>query len=194
MSIGSGKITRVNINKLSLSDINLAEKRCSLTWSIRDGYPRISIFYGENSENAGFENMTILPFTHQSIIALFGCIKKVASDDVNDKSYSLSCINNVFRDGRRTDEKEIVGTVVVERDDKGIIQLKIKTSSKPDVRFRLLIDHDWFKVYDKNGTEITTSKELSTIYAKSYADLVSSVMSDLITDYTLKHNVKHTDR
>ena len=188
-----GQAIRVNINRLTIGDDNLDGKRTLLSWSIRNGYPRVSVYYGKNPEVTGFENMTILPFTPQAILSLIGSIKTVAESSDASKKYTIACINSVFKDNVRTDDKEIVGTITVYRDENGVVALKVKTSKKPEVRFRLLIDKEWYKVYGSNNEEITDKKELSEIYAKTYADVLVNIMSTLITNEAIENKVI-TDR
>ena len=137
--------------------------------------------------------MLIIPFTHQAIIGLFSAIEEVADDKTGSMDFTINCENIEWRDGVKTENKIVAGSVTIKRDEKGVVSLFLKAKDRPDVRFRLLLDKDWFKVY-QNGSEITSHKRLSEIYAKGYAKTLSLVMSDLIAQYTIDNDAVSLDK
>lgn len=158
-----------------------------LQWSIRNGYPRISIFTtSKKSDHTGFDYGTLItaPFDYITLGVLFDKFKEIIDSPVDTK-YVINCYNAEFKNGEKTGKDILQSRVVIGKDKSGIIYISVVEEEKKKIKFDLLPSDRWFKFFDNTGAEITDKAELSKVYAKSYLrTLIKLMESELLKDST----------
>lgn len=143
----------------------------TLQWSVRNSYPRITIFCSPNVKNADgtldYNKIIIAPFTVPLVFIFTKYLRSFLTDD-KPGYYTIECYNTKFKDGKRTDEVYLQAKVIIGKDDKGVIYLSALEEGKRSIKFDLLPDSRWFKFYDKDGKEVVNHAELSKAYAEAY--------------------------
>lgn len=180
------KIKRFNLLQLSLRKTLENDDYASLTWSVRDKYPRIQVFTSKTfkSEDGAvdYDKLIIAPFTYPIIYTLINQLEILANKLDLDKApvSKIECYNIKFVDGKKTDEIEKQAEIVLARSQEGVINIGVKNTKHDGLYFPLIPDLKWHKFYDKDGTEITSKKILSSLYTLSYVKLLKDTFTDTI--------------
>ncbi len=158
-----------------------------LQWSIRNGYPRISIFTtSKKSDHIGFDYGTLItaPFDYITLGVLFDKFKEIIDSPVDTK-HVINCYNAEFKNGEKTGKDILQSRVAIGKDKGGIVYISVVEEEKKKIKFDLLPSDRWFKFFDNTGAEITDKAELSKVYAKSYLrTLIKLMESELLKDST----------
>lgn len=173
------KNTNVKIAKfLSLSLSKWIEEDkgfANLQWSVRNSYPRITVFCSNHVKKEDgtmdYSKIITAPFTLPTIF-IFTRYLRLMINDKEPGYYTIECYNTKFVDGKRTDEIYLQSKVIVGKDDKGVLYLSAIEEGKRSIKFELLPDSRWFKFYDKKGNEIVDKADLSKSYALAYVKVL----------------------
>lgn len=160
---------RISFKPITLNKDNSAGRTSSMKFTVNNGYPRIVVWInGPDRTVTGFDNMIHAPFDFKSFNVFLGCLKNVLNDD-NGTTYEIKCFNAKWdrETNKRTDEIELVSTVIVGKDDKGVIYLAVVAENKPKIRFNLVTDSKWH-IVTRNGTDITLNGVGSKMYATRF--------------------------
>jgi hypothetical protein len=173
------KLTPLSLRK-DYKDNNDKDDYGLLAWSIRAGYPRINVYTSNSNKqpNAKFNYDTFItaPFDYVTFGILMDRIEKViASKD--EIKYTIDCNNIKFENGVKTNTIYLQAKVHVGRDKEGVIFIAAIEEGKRKLKFYLMPSDKWFVFYDDLNNIITDKRILSTLYAKSYLDLLKSIMS-----------------
>jgi len=152
------------------------DKLASLVWSIRQGYPRMTI-YLDNSESGGkldYSKVIIAPLDSITLETYLGLLEKVIGSD-NNTEYKINCYNIRWDNGVKTNDIYLQASLVVGKDEEGVIYIGSTVEGKPFVKFPLTVNTRWHRIIGKNGAELTDKAELSKLHAKSYLKLLSKL-------------------
>lgn len=181
----------LELNKLSLHRLNKAERTSSLKWGFRKGYPRLMVFInGSDLSVRGRDNMIIAPFGFTALNTLTGAMAEIIEADKGTE-FSINCINAKYVDNKKTDETTIQATVVVGKDQDGMIFISLSEESKPTVRFNLTLNEEWNPV-TMNGVNIGLTEFGSKMFTKRYLNQVETVFNSILaatTTYKTEENI-----
>lgn len=173
------KVKLVRLAPLSLRKyIGEEEGEALLQWSVRMGYPRITVYTDNNISKDGkmdFNKVITAPFDYTNLKLFLEYFKEII-DGEDDNKYTLECYNVKFKDGVKTNDTFLQAKVTVGKDKNGIIYLAVIEEEKRKIKFEVLPNPKWYKYYDKEGKEITDLRKLSSLYAKGYVCLVETAI------------------
>ena len=179
------KIKRINLLQLSIRKTLDNDDYASLTWGVRNNYPRIQVFtskdFKKEDGTADYDKLIIAPFTYPIIFTLISNLEVLAknSELKTPPISKIECFNTKFVDNKRTDEIEKQAEVKITRNNDNVICIGVK-NDKHEIYFPLLPDTKWHKFYTKNGEEITNQVVLSNIQTLSYVNLLKNTFADTL--------------
>lgn len=173
------KFAPLTLGKTVQNETDGSEDRPTLRWSMRAGYPRVTVFTSKNLMTEGdkmdYNKMIIAPFDIISL-NLFLQLSKEVLDNKEKSSYrEVNCLNNKFENGERTNEKYVQATVRIGIYKDGIAYIVVMASDKPKIKFDIL-PPEWFEFKDENGDIITHPSKLSREYAKVYLNTLEKLL------------------
>jgi len=155
-----------------------------LTWSSRNGYPRITVFTENKNktETFDFNRMISAPFDYTTLNSFIEMFETVINGE-KDKSYKLDCFNMKYVNNERTDEKYLQASVTIGKNKNGIVFLAVVEEGKPKIAFDLNYT-TFFKVY-KDNEPVTDAGELSCLYAKGYIRTLKKIVGIRMVEETV---------
>lgn len=177
-------VIRTRFTKLALSKkIQLEDgsyDSAALTWSVRNGYPRITVWtsdkaYNKTTKKMDFKYTITAPFDYVNIGIFIDYIRAIVNADSNT-TYKVNCYNVKYENNVKTNEVFLQATAIVGKDSEGVIYLALKEEGKRSIKFELLPDSKWFKFFDKDNNEITNKSILSKMYTINYVRVVSNLL------------------
>lgn len=156
------------------------EDKSGLQWSIRQGFPRITVYTDSNildeNKNVDYSKVIIAPFDYVTMMMFLEYFEQIIKSD-GDLKYTINCYNTVYKDNKKTDEVGLQASVVVGKDKEGVVYLAALEEGKKSLKFDLLPNRKWHKVIDNNGNEIDSPKRLSATYATGYLKLLRELLA-----------------
>ena len=141
-----------------------------LTYAIRNGYPRITVFTTNKNKEEVFDYNTMVNATFSLVqFEMFVDNIKEIIDADKETTYKVNCYNAKYVNNVRTNDVELQATAVVGKDKEGIIYLAVTAEGKRKVKFDLL-PTEWNK-YSANGEEFS-KEELSKRFTKAYVKTI----------------------
>ena len=205
---------KVKLVKFAALTLRGKEKGVGLQWSIRKGFPRITVYTGKylkDDKTVDYNKIIIAPFDYTTMLMFLENFKSVIYHKDDTVSSSIKCFNTKFVDNKRTDDIVLQATATVGKLN-GIIYLSVTADGKPVHKFELVPEGKWHKYF--NGEEELVDKVmLSKQYAKAYYELLKTILlqeffldtkseveinnpiidDNLIKDVTPEENKKITD-
>lgn len=170
----------VKFTPLSLTK-ELEEDSATLQWSIRKGYPRITVFTSntikEKDGTVNYGKIITAPFDYVTMTMFLNYFQDVIFSKEETRQV-VNCYNVKYKDGEKTEEIYLQAKAVVGKDKDGIIYITAIEEEKKQVKFYLLPNTKWHKIYDKDNNEISNVKEQSFVYAKAYLQLLRKLIED----------------
>ena len=205
---------KVKLVKFAALTLRGKERGVGLQWSIRKGFPRITVYTGKylkDDKTVDYNKIIIAPFDYTTMLMFLENFKSVIYHKDDTVSSSIKCYNTKFVDNKRTDDIILQATATVGKKD-GIIYLSATADGKPVHKFELVPEGKWHK-YFNNEEELTNKAQLSRQYAKAYYELLKTILlqeffldtkseveinnpiidDNLIKDVTPEENKKITD-
>lgn len=181
------KVKRINLLQLSMRKELDNDDYASLTWNVRDGYPRIQVFTTKNFKKEDgtndYDKLIIAPFTYPVLYTLITAIERAAgvmTFQVDDVPVTrIECYNTKFIDGKRTNDVVKQAEVIIAKSQAGVIELGVK-NDKASVYFPLLPNTKWHKFYTTEGTPILDNRVLSKIQTAAYARLLRETFANVL--------------
>jgi len=174
----------INFASLSLTTDLENDKYATLSWSIRNGYPRASVYFNNSRKERlafSYDNLITSPFTQVMIYTVIDKIKDVIKAEKGTKT-SVKCFNTKYSNNGPTDEIYLQSTFVIGKDKDGCVYLAAVAEGKPKIKFILQTNSKWFKVNDNDNNEITDQAELSVMAAKAYVARLEAGMNKHLDD------------
>ena len=158
----------------------------SLSWSVRMGFPRITVHTEGNTKNEdgtmNYDKIIIAPLDYVNLKYVLTLLKQVI-DSEGETKYTVECYNSVFKDRVRMNEVKVQAKIILGKDQDGVIYLSAIEDNKTKIKFDLLPSSKWFKYYDKDNKEITDKSRVSKLYATGYLELLQeSFINEFKTD------------
>lgn len=169
-----------------------------LQFMVRAGYPRISVItdtskhIDQETKKINYDYVATLTFDYINMFNFIEGFKTVLTNK-EDSSFSVCSYNNVFKDGKRTDDVELRGKATIKKNS-GVMCINIEEKNKEAVTFKILPSSRWFKYLDSNGNPITNEATLSLMHAKSYyTRLLAAFTEQYKKDYNITSEVEITE-
>lgn len=184
------KVVRTRFSKLSISKhIELEDGNkdsATLTWSTRNGYPRITVYTSNKKASSpdgkmNWDFIITAPFDYITLQMFLSNLKDII-DGPNEKRSTINCYNTKYENGNKTNDVELQAKVIVGKDRDGVVYLTAIEEGKRSVKFDLLPSTIWFKFFDTNNNEITDKAVLSKAYANGYYNVMSKLLLDAAKD------------
>lgn len=194
-------VTRIRFGKISLTkniDTEEGHDTAALVWSIRNGYPRMTVYTSNNKAvvngKANYDYIITAPFDYVSVQIFLNRLQE-AIDATKEVKYRIDCFNTKWENGVKTNEKALQAQVIVGRDHEGVIYIAVLEESKRSIKFSLL-PSEWFIFYDDGGNPISDKAVLSKMYAQGYLKTISKLLNfsankDLISVVKTETNIEN---
>lgn len=177
----------VKYGKLSLrKEIKENDKvdTATLTWSNRNGFPRVTIYTSDNirlkdRDGLDYSKIIIAPFDYVTIRAFINMFIDVLDRDEEVKR-EVECYNMKFLNGTRTDELYLQAKVIVGKDKEGVVYIAAIENNKKKIRFDLVPSNRFFKF--SGDPSLENIKTLSQYYAKAYLELLQKCIAEDVID------------
>jgi hypothetical protein len=171
-------------NWVKLSPLGLNKKKDgvekSLSWGIRMGYPRFTVFINKNN-SATYDEMVITKFSMKELGKFMNRFRKVI-ESPKEVEYAVECLDVVYENDKKTDKTEVISEGVIKKDADGIIWFGNRDKNGDEHLFRML-PNMWHK--EKiNGKPLDPSVQ-SKAEATAYVDLLNRLI-----DVSLKGTLK----
>lgn len=174
------KTTQLRFDKLRLTT-TIGDRRAALSWGIRNGYPRLTVYIFRPDENK-LEvfipaNMDIATFN------IFVDMIKEIINGPNDQLRKIECKTRKWEDGKPAGEPYVAGTAVVGKGSDGKVFITVAGNDTYKPKFYLTLS-DWHVLIDNSGTSI--GEEASNkLYAYAYINKVARAINDGVSKYLL---------
>lgn len=143
-----------------------------LQWSSRQGYPRITVFTGANAiQNGVLDRSKVItaPLDNLSLGTILGLLSKTI-EAKEEQQYVIECYTNIWENDKRTDKKRLCSKIIIGKSKNLINYIAVVEDEKRKVKFDIVPTSEYIKYFNKDGTEITNTPELSDLFAKSYVN------------------------
>lgn len=152
-----------------------------LSWSIRMGYPRISVFTSNvgNKETFDYSKMITAPLDYITLQMFFKAMERVIDSEVETKEV-IECYNVEYVNNVKTDNIILQAKVTIGKDAEGIVYLAATEESKRKIRFDLMPNGKWYKHFDKDGKPYPKNV-LSQMYSKAYLATLKVLMESEVS-------------
>ena len=183
------KIVRLGRVAMFADPLEKNGKAPKLEFSLRGQYPRINVYTGQDVDNDdSFSNNIAAPMDAKALYILLDAIEKAAVNDT-DAKLSMECWSHKYVDGKPTEEKIIVGTVVCGRDDDGVMYLTVTEENKPTILFKYIIS-DYTRLRTPEGQ--LSKRSASNLVAKWSVKLLRNLYDKLLTNNVLNDAENHS--
>jgi len=186
------KVKIISFSPVALHQDTTGTGYASLTWSIRMGYPRVTVYTDNDTavrKGFNYDSLIIAPFNSVMVNVFLGNMKK-AIDSKEPISNSIDCYNIKYVDGVKTNDVILQATATCGRDSDGVIYMSVTAKDRMEVKFKLLPNTKWHKMKDSSGNIITDKSALSNMYAIGYVARLKSLMDKYLAD---ESTIKYTD-
>lgn len=178
----NNKVTFKRYSNLTLGEaieVDGVSSRATLTWSVRNGYPRAVVYTDSNkafqSGKPDYNFIITVPFDLMNlgmVISVLEDIDKGPNDDLR----VINSYNTKVENGERTNTRYLQGKLVIGKDKDGVRYIAAIEDGKKKVKFRLLPNMRWIQYANKDGSEITDMGKLSGMFTKNYIYAMKKVL------------------
>lgn len=161
------KVRYIRFSQLTLNEPDGG----SLHWGVRMGFPRITVIPERIQDGDNYnEKIITAPFNVPTLHLLLEYMEEVVNGEKGQYK-SIECRNVKYVNGERTSETFVQSTVIVGKDKDGIIFITLVSEGKKRVKFSILPDSRWYRIYH-NNTEVTDKAEISRVFGRAYIKAV----------------------
>jgi len=175
----SNSVQIVKFAPLTLYKNTEDDTYATLNWSMRMGYPRITVYTNNKKgvkSDLDYNTIITAPFDSVTVGVVVDYLKEIA-ESTEPSRQVVDCFNVKYVNGEKTDEIVLQASVIVGKDAEGVNYISAIAEGKKKVKFEIMPNSKWFKFRDKNGDEITDKKIISNRYTKAYANLLGTLIS-----------------
>jgi len=163
-----------------------------LTWSIRNGYPRLVVFTDSSKEktaNFDYNSMIVAPFDYITMGTLIDQFILLINGE-NGVRQQIKCYNSKFENGQKTNEITLQATVEIGKDNNGIMYIAVVADGKKKIKFEIKPKDNskWHKYYQGDDL-IVDAGVISRIYARSYIEQAKRLLAHHMIIDTSKEKI-----
>ena len=135
-------------------------KRGRLAWSIRDGYPRITIFTNKPDDTLNYGILSA-PMSPGTMFTVLDLLEQLAKGE-NNKAYRLQCMSLPRENGVISSQEKIVNSVLgFGKDVEGLLWISVVAPpggpTRPQIKFYFKFN-DFDKFLHGDGTPFTEAE------------------------------------
>lgn len=135
-------------------------KRAMLTFSIRSGYPRISVFTRTESDNGG-KGVINFAFDLEHFLIFLNRLEAIVRSPGSTKEKVTVRYRKKDANQRPTDELETAGELYFGKNEEGVVWLSILQTDRPRIQFEITLS-DYHEFFNGKGERLTKG-EASTL-------------------------------
>jgi len=173
----------VSFGALTLYEDTEKDHFGTLSWSIRKGYPRITVYTDntkEKKDEFSFDKLITAPMDAIVVNIVMDRLLE-AINGKPDTRNSTECYNVKYVDNKPTEEIYLQATIITGKDANGVVYVAAIQEGKQNVKFQLLPREKWHKF--RNGSDQVTDKaNLSKMFATAYHARLKALMDKHLSD------------
>lgn len=136
-------------------------RRSRLQWSSYRGNPRISVFTSvPNDTNKG---VISAPMNPETFFGLLHLLEKIATNPAGTIEFTVDCDTLERTADGSQGRRILLSTILVGRDDEGVVYIQVKADNRPEIRFYFKIS-DFHRFKKGDGTPFS-DREASSLQA-----------------------------
>jgi hypothetical protein len=154
-----------------------AGKRAKLSFGIRDGNPRITVFTNDPNDkiSSGVIYAAMNPETFYTFLELFGNVVR-AKEEIK---YKINCFGTRWENDKPTKDKVLISDLCFGRDAEGMIWICVIADNRPKIKFEFNIS-DYHLLMDGDGKQFDKARA-SRLEASAKLALLHQVYGIAIT-------------
>lgn len=167
--------------KLTMYAPNSVGKSARLAWGLVDNNPRITVHTNDPNDSNNDYGRISAHLDATTLYAIFELLKATidAPGKCRDK---IDCLKYTFPNGKRSDKPSVTASVVVGKDENGVIWISLSAYQRPQIQFKFS-NPDFHHFIHEDGTRFTHN-EVSVLYAKAYINLLERMYAHvLVTEF-----------
>jgi hypothetical protein len=163
-------------NKLSMRAPNSKGKMAGLNWMLVKNNPRLVVYTNDPEDTTDYGKITAA-LDAPTFFAFVQLLRQAIAAEGKFRE-KIDNSNFTFPGGKRSETPSVVSSLIVGRDEDGLIWISVSAPRRPQIKFHF-INPDFHNFLHNDGTPYTKA-ECSVLYAKSYATLLELVMAHLL--------------
>lgn len=178
------KVRVIRFTPVSLRT-NYDDTFATLVWSVRMGYPRVTVFLDNdkfNKDKIDYSKQIKATFDHIKLKVFLKQADKVIKSE-KSVEYGVKSKNNEYSNGERTNNIVLQSTLFLGKDDDGMIYLKLVEPGKKMVRFELGMDNKYIVLVKPDGQDLDDKSKLSALYATEYIDTLRLLLDEEVKKF-----------
>lgn len=162
-------------SKIRITATNSIGKAASMQFKLKKNNPQIQVYTNDpnDTENYGRIDAALDSPTFNAYIVLL----RRAAQESDFKKVPIQNFGYTFPNGRRSDQTQLLSTLMVGRDEDGSVWTAVTAKNRPMIKFYFL-PSDYHRIMDSTGEQMARGP-LTQIYALAFADLIQSIMNNL---------------
>lgn len=152
-------------------------KRARLTFGIRDGYPRISVFTNDPNHSDG-RGVLSAPMDGHTFYVFLDSLEEVIKHQ-GEVKHKIDCLTGIRNQEGRVIDKKLQSELWYGKDAEGHIWMSVLVSGAPKIVFKFNI-YEYHFLYKPDGTKLTEA-EASALAAKAMVRLLRDVFGSLLS-------------
>lgn len=156
-------------------------KYSKLSWGIRNGSPRLTVFTNDPSDVGPDINAGVIsaPLDTVTMTIFLNLLEKLVTSP-EDTKYMIECKTSKYVNNIRTDEIIILSELWFGKDINGFIWISIIAPNRPKIKFTFKISN-YYGIYRGDGNQITEA-ESSGLAALAYVIMLKTAYASLLAD------------
>lgn len=163
--------------KLTMYAPNSAGKSARLSWGLVDNNPRITVHTNDPNDSSNDYGRISAHLDAPTLFAIFELLRKVIHNPGKCR-FKVDCLKYTFPNGKRSEKPSVTASVVVGKDDAGVVWISLSAYQRPQIQFRFS-NPDFHHFINEDGSRFT-HEEVSTQYAKAYLNLLERMYAHLL--------------
>lgn len=183
-SYKEGKVIFINFLKFDLyaETPNVPGRRSKLSFGVRDGNPRITVFTNDPSDTIN-KGVIYAPFSPEVFLAFLDMFEKAILNG-NDTKYKIDCLTYARDESGKADLTTKVPTSQLwfGKDKTGICWMSVVSGNRPKIPFQFKLS-EFHNFYHANGEKFSES-ENSDVVALATVRGLRQIIHNMIAEYS----------
>lgn len=164
-------------------------KRAKLSFGIRDGNPRFTVFTNDPSDRAQ-KGVITAAMNIETLYIFLGMFEKVikSKDEVKLK---IDCYTSRWENNQRTGDRIKQSEIWFGKDAEGLVWLLLLAEGRPTIKFIIRMS-DWHNIYNPSGQQVSEA-EASVLEASAKLAILRNVYDRMTTDAILTPNARFSN-
>lgn len=163
-------------NKLSLSAPNSKGKKAGLLWQLINNNPRIVVYTNDPDDQVDYGKITAA-LDSPTFFAFLRLIEQAITAEKGYKE-KIDNLNYTWGGGKRSDTPTVVSSLLVGKDDDGVIWIAVSAPRRPQIKFPFM-NPEFHNFIHRDGTPYEKA-EVSALMAAAYVDFLRPMLANLM--------------